>query len=238
MAKTAIITGGAKRIGREIGLCLAQNGWNIALCCNKSAKQADQTAAQIRNHKVECEVFCCDLADTNAAIAMLEEIFAKMPDVAALVNNASVFERSPIAQTTQKLFDRHMDINLKTPFFMLQAFAKHCCLEGCVINITDTRVVKNQNVYAAYLLSKKMLTELTRMAAIEYAPNIRVNAIAPGPVLEPDGIDREYITHLVRNTPLKNPATVEEITRSVMFLLECEHITGQVIFADSGQHLI
>jgi NAD(P)-dependent dehydrogenase (short-subunit alcohol dehydrogenase family) len=153
-----------------------------------------------------------------------------------LVNNASVFNGGYIKETTPELFDKQVNVNLKAPFFLMRDFAIHC-KNGNIINLVDTRVSENKSDYAAYSLSKKGLWEITKMAAIEFAPDIRVNAIAPGVSLAPEDRDEKYLEKLAESIPMKRPGGIEPILKSIDFILENDHLTGQLLFADGGENL-
>jgi NAD(P)-dependent dehydrogenase (short-subunit alcohol dehydrogenase family) len=134
------------------------------------------------------------------------------------------------------LFDEQINVNLKAPFFLIRDFA-NLCKTGNIINFVDTRVTSNKSNFAAYSLSKKGLWDLTKMASLELAPEIRVNAIAPGVTLAPEEKDDNYLQNLAQNIPMKKPGGLDPIIKSVDFILENNHLTGQLIFADGGENL-
>ena len=234
---TALITGGTKRIGREISLALASKGFNIALHYNNAGAEAlDALTREIHKKGVECRPFKCDFADFKAVSTLIGEVLESFPDLEALVNNASIFEPSSIKETTEALFDSHLNINFKAPFFISKEFAQNV-KQGNIINILDTKIKGNNPPYAAYLLTKKALSEFTRMAAIEFAPLIRVNAVAPGLILPHSGNDQAYFDKLVQKIPLKKRGYPEDIAKAVCFFIESKFITGETIFIDGGESL-
>lgn len=135
-----------------------------------------------------------------------------------------------------KDFDQEVAVNLRAPFILSSQFACHI-REGAIINILDTNVSKNKTAHVSYLLTKKSLSELTRIAALELAPQIRVNAVAPGLILPPNSKGKDYLDRLAKNIPLKRKGEPADIAKAVHFLLENTYITGQTIFVDGGEHL-
>ncbi|MDP8243773.1 MAG: SDR family oxidoreductase [Candidatus Hinthialibacter antarcticus] len=234
---TALITGGSRRIGREIALTLARQGWRIALHYNHSCNDAEQLASEIQKNGGECELFCADLSEVKSATALITETFERCPDCNVLINNASIFERAPLLETDEDFFDRHFNINFKTPFFLTRDFARRC-KQGSVINLLDTKITQKFSNYFAYTLSKKALFEFTRMAAKELAPAIRVNGVCPGLILPPPGDDEAYIERMQNRVPMKTRGRPQDIASAVLFLLENEFITGDCIFIDGGEHLL
>ncbi len=234
--RAALVTGGARRIGQAIALSLAALGYDIALHYRNSREEAERTAEQVRALGVGCSLFRADLsrrADTRALIGSVCKAF---PDLSVLVNNASIFRRGPIAETTETLLDEHLEVNFIAPFLLTRDFAANCN-SGTVINLLDTRVAASGSIYAAYTLSKKALAELTRLAAVEFAPALRVNAVAPGLILSPDGEGPEYMERLALKVPLGCVGSLEAVTAAVTYILQNEYVTGQVLFVDGGESL-
>jgi NAD(P)-dependent dehydrogenase (short-subunit alcohol dehydrogenase family) len=234
---TALVTGATKRIGREICLELADKGLNIALHYN-SAKSAtiDTLTGEIKDKGVECRPFQCDFADFEAVSTLIGQVKESFPDLSVLINNASIFEPSTIQKTEEELYDVHFAVNLKAPFFLSKSFAENI-EDGHIINILDTKITGNQTPYAAYLLTKKALAELTKMSAKEFAPRVKVNAIAPGLILPQEGKETEYFDKLAQKIPLKKRGYPEDIAKAVTFFLESAFITGEIIFIDGGENL-
>lgn len=232
--KAALVTGGAKRIGRAICLALASAGYAVAVHYNRA--DPGEVLDEVRAMGVDSEGFRCDLGDGKSVEALVGRVTERFPALEVLVNNASIFERGAIVDTTPDLFDRHMDVNLRAPLLLTCGFAR-LCKKGSIVNIVDTRVARVGSAYAAYLLSKKGLAELTRMAARELAPHIRVNAVAPGLILPPPAETEEYIESLAVKVPLARTGSPQEVAAAVMTLLENEYVTGQVFYVDGGEHL-
>jgi NAD(P)-dependent dehydrogenase (short-subunit alcohol dehydrogenase family) len=192
---------------------------------------------EIMAHGVRCEPLRCDLSDAGAAKDLVARAAEVLPGLELLVNNASIFERSSILDTTDGLLDAHLGINLRAPYVLSRDFAR-IARRGQIINMIDANVLKNTSAYGAYMLSKKGLLGLTAMAAREYAPSIRVNAIGPGLILPPEGQGDEYLEEAAsKRVPLKKHGHVEDVLRAMEFLITNEFITGQVLFIDGGEHL-
>ncbi len=236
MARCALVTGSSQRIGREIAISLANLGFDIALHYNSSRQQAIQTAGEITATGAQCILFQCDLANRVELESLMGNVAAEFPDLCLLVNNASVFKKSRIIDTGFDLLEMQFNVNFFAPFILTRDFAKFCGT-GQVINLLDCKTASNDSLYGAYTLSKKAILEFTRMAAKEFAPNIRVNGIAPGVILPPPGEDEDYLTPLINRVPLAQKGDISQITQTVRFLIENEYITGQIIFVDGGKHL-
>lgn len=233
---TALVTGGAKRLGEDIALRLAENGYNIALHYNTSKDAADETAAVIRDKGVSCELVQSNFAAMEDVRGFMDKVFSLCPGCNVLINNASIFEDSRLLDTEEEFFDRHFQINFKTPFFLTRDFARRC-QDGHVINIIDTKAVRTVTKYFAYTMTKKALYEFTKMAAKELAPNIRVNGVGPGVILPPPGEDESYLEARKQELPLLRHGDKESISSSVLFLLQNPFITGHCLLVDGGEHL-
>lgn len=238
MNKTAFITGAPKRIGRALAEHLAGKGWNIIIHFNSSEKPAKALEELLRSRypNQQFQRVQANLQAPEEVEKLIPKVVKVYGDFQLLVNNASVFNSGYIAETKMELFDAQMNVNLKAPFFLMRDFAAYC-KTGNIINFIDTRVTSNKTNFAAYSLSKKGLWEATKMAALEFAPEIRVNAIAPGVTLAPEDKDETYLQQLAQNIPMKKPGGVKPILRSVDFILENDHLTGQLLFADGGENL-
>ncbi len=238
MKQTALITGASKRIGKVIAEFLAEMGWNVIVHFNSSEKPAKQLAETL-SLKFPTQKFGfvkANLSNINEVIELVPKVVSEFGEFELLVNNASVFNPGYLKETSLELFNTQFDVNLKAPFFLIRDFANHC-KQGNIINIVDTRMTSNQSNFAVYSLSKKGLWELTKMAALELAPEIRVNAIAPGVTLPPNDKDENYLLNLAQSIPMKKPGGVEPIIKSINYILENNHLTGQLLFADGGENL-
>lgn len=234
--QAALVTGGAVRLGKAIALALAAAGYDIALHFHSSANAAAETAAEIRQLGVRCELFSADLRQPEQIDNLLPQAAAVFPHLHAQINSASAYAQAAIMDTTPALFDQQFTLNLRAPFFLTQAFARHVG-QGCVINIIDNKIGFNQYQYAAYLLAKKGLAEFTRMAALELAPAVRVNGVAPGVVLPAKTRSQAYIQWRIQGIPLRRQGTSHHITQAILSLLQNEFITGQVLVVDGGESI-
>src|SRR5690554_2258640 len=238
MNSTAVITGASKRVGKSLAEHLADKGWNIIIHFNSSEKPAEDLENILRK-KHPAQKFTrvkANLSVEKEAEMVIPRLVSEFGPFNLLINNASVFEPGYLKGTGTKLFDSQMNVNLKAPFLLMRDFAVHC-KKGNIINFADTRITTNKSNFAAYSLSKKGLWELTKMAALEFAPAIRVNAIAPGVTLPPVDKDKDYLLKLAQNIPMKKPGGVEPILKSLDFILENDHLTGQMLYADGGENL-
>ncbi len=235
--KAAIVTGGAKRIGKEIVFYLARQGYDIALHYHQSKTDANSVAKEIEKLGVACALFSYDLSDPATPKDLILEVFETFPDSSLLVNNASIFNRAYFLETDETFFDDHFTVNVKTPFFLSQHFAKQC-KAGHIINLLDTKISKNHTPYFAYSLTKKVLFEFTKMAAKELAPSIRVNGICPGLILPSLESGKEGFDKMAQSIPAKRVGNPECITTALDYLLKNHFVTGECLFVDGGEHLL
>ena len=234
---TALITGGAKRIGRCIVLKLVELGYTVAIHYNRSSKEAQQLNKTILLQGGRSEIFSCDLLNEKNVKKLISKVIQKFPDLNLLINNASIFDRDSLVNCSVKNFKNHFAIHVQTPFWLSQNFAK-ICKKGHIINILDTNIVKNETQHFSYLLSKKTLAHLTEMSAVELAPIIRVNAFAPGFILPPVKIQNSNLQRFNKNIPLAKQGNTANITDSLEFLIKNDYLTGQILFNDGGAHLL
>lgn len=239
MAKVALITGSAVRLGREIAYHLANNGWDIALHYRTSSKDVADFEAELKTAFPEQRfyAFQADLGDTDQVQKLIKLVIEQFGQLDLLINSASIFEPSSFKETSADSLIRHTLVNLVSPFILMCDFANNSS-NGQIINIVDTRITSNKSDYLSYSLSKKSLWELTKMAALELAPHFRVNAIAPGAILAPAGKDQHYLEKVADLTPMKTPSGVISILKSVDYILGNEDLTGQLIFCDGGAQLL
>jgi len=238
-APAALVTGAGVRIGRAIALALAARGLAVAVHCNHSRQDADAVAAEIVAQGGRAAVVQADLSDHAAVSGLVAQAAAAFGPLSVLVNNASLFEYDHVETATEDSWNRHLDINLKAPFFLAQGFAAQLPdgIPGNIVNIVDMRVWRLTPHFASYTVAKAGLWTLTRTLAMALAPRIRVNAIGPGPVLPSPRQSPEQFQRQWQGTPLQRGAHPEEIAAAVGFLLDAPAVTGQMIALDGGQHL-
>lgn len=233
----ALVTAGAKRIGRVLSLRLAQMGYDIALHYNSSKNDAEQTATEIRALGKECVLLNADLRKHDELAKLMQQAFESFPKLNVLVNNASIWTPKSLIDSSYEDFRENFQVHVEAPYFLIRDFARKVS-DGCVINILDSNVTKATTAHFPYLLSKKTLYELTLLAATELAPKIRVNAIAPGAVLVPEDERKEKYSAKFGDNPLNRPGSPEEVADTLEFLVKSKHITGECIFLSAGKHLI
>ncbi len=243
--KAVLITGGAKRIGCELALMLASKGYDIAISYNKSQEEAEKLSKKIRqDFKVRCEIFCCDLRDQKQTQILAESVLKVFPAWNLLINNASIFNESKFLSSPDSLLEENLNIHFRSPLILSKFFAQHvlsAAIEGAqIINMLDKNIVRFNTRYFHYLLSKKFLAEATKMLALELAPKIRVNGIAPGFILNSvnEKNPNSETQNLLQKIPLRTRGGIVDICRGIEFLLESSFVTGQIIFIDGGAGLV
>ena len=247
--KRALVTGAAHRLGRAMVLALAEDGFDVAVHCNRSTEAAGELVAKLRSMGRKASVLQADLLDE----AQVETLVPRAVDalggpLTLLVNNASIFEQDSLPDVTRHSWDRHMESNLRAPFVLLQAFAAQApepvadargrpVAQGLVVNMIDQRVRKLTPQFMSYTLAKSALWTLTQTAAQALAPKVRVNGIGPGPTLQGARQSDEAFATQQRATLLQRGVDPEDICAALRYLLGASAVTGQLICPDSGQHL-
>lgn len=238
--KVAVITGSAVRIGRAIALALADAGADICIHYNSSDQAARDTCNEIEQRGRKAIQVSADLSNpVSAAETVFSAVMTELGRADVLVNSASVFENKQLKEATEADWDSQLDINLKAPFFLSQKFAELLPSDrtGHIINIVDWRANRAGIGHLPYRISKAGLVTLTECLALELAPGIQVNAIAPGAILPPPGEDRSYLEQRSGGIPLKRVGNPEELCRTVLYLLNSEFVTGEVISVAGGEQL-
>ncbi|MBN2308344.1 MAG: SDR family oxidoreductase [Candidatus Hydrogenedentes bacterium] len=235
--RTALVTGGAKRLGRAIAHALAEAGADVIIHYRSSAGEAGELAAELQAMGRRAWLVSADLEDPAQADGLLDQAVELAGPVDILVNNASVFPESRLADFSPEHLYTNININALAPALIARRFAAQE-RPGDVLNLLDCRIADYDDAHAAYHLSKRMLFTLTRMMALEFAPAVRVNAIAPGLILAPEGKGDAYLDSLATTNPLKRHGTPGDIASAAVFLLSSPFITGQVLFVDGGRHMI
>ncbi len=237
--KIALVTGGAKRIGKSIVLRLAENGWSVGIHYRKSAAKAEAVAAEVRLRGGRAVTIQADLTNEAEVLEIIPKIRAALGPLTLLVNNASVFEMDKADTVTRESWDKHIEANLRAPFVLCQAFARQLPEgeEGNIVNLLDQRVWKLAHYCVSYTVAKMCLWTLTRSLALAYAPRIRVNGIGPGPTLPSPRQTEEQFAQQSAAMPLGHGATPQEIARCLLYILSAPSMTGQMIALDGGEHL-
>ena len=237
--RNALVTGGARRIGRTIALTLAAHGWDVAVHYGSSRDDAEALVAEIKQHERRAVALTADLTREAEVAGLVPRAIEAIGPLTLLVNNASAFERDDAMTVTRASWDRHIETNLRAPFVLMQDFARQLPVDadGSVVNILDERVWNLTPYFVSYTVSKAGLWTLTQTMALALAPRIRVNGIGPGPTLPSPRQSDEQFRRQVDVLPLRRGTTPDEIAHAVMFILESPAMTGQMIALDGGQHL-
>ena len=237
----ALVTGGARRIGASIARCIHQSGIRVAVHCHNSGDDARALVDAFNAERPDsAEVFNLDLAQSQLHAELIESVVARFGRLDYLVNNASTFYPTRLPAVTESDWDDLIGINLKAPLFLAQAAARHLkAAGGAIVNIVDIYGQRPLAGYAVYSTAKAGLIMLTRALAVELAPEVRVNAVAPGAILWPErrGGDGERDA-VVARTALKRTGEPEDIARAVLFLArEATYTTGEIFSVDGGRSL-
>ena len=237
--KVALVTGAARRLGFAIARGLAESGADIAIHHHSSPELAEEARGEIVELGSRAEVFRSDLTDPGQIAKLFGDVDDAFGRLDIMVNSAAVFERRPILEITPDDWDHTLDLNLRGPFFCSQYAAQIMKLQGSgvIINISDVAAFQPWPGYADYCISKAGLDMMTRVLARALAPQIRVNAVAPGPVLPPDSTDLEERNALAELTALKRLGSPDDVVGAVLFLVESDYITGETIVVDGGTRL-
>lgn len=234
--KTALITGAARRIGRAISQALAQQGVNVVVHYNRSAEEANAACDEIRRFGVSAWSVQGDLADAEQTGTLFDRAMAQAGPIDILINNASVFDRETIWETSAQSLEKNLRIHATAPLILARDLARQN-RGGAVVNMLDTRITTYDRLHASYHISKRALMTLTRMLAMELAPTVTVNAVAPGLILPPKGEDESYLKKLAHCNPMNRYGDPSQVADAVLFLLASRFITGQVIYVDGGYHM-
>ena len=237
MNRTVLITGAAIRLGNTIARALARAGWDVVVHARRSVSQADALCAELSACGVRAWRVTGDLLADSGPEAVFDAALACASHIDALVNNASLFERQPLTRATPADFERLWRVNTLAPILLTQRLAAHVASRhttGSVVNLLDQRIAHANTGAVPYLLSKKALEAFTLAAALECAPALRINAVAPGAVLPPDAATAK---EPAGGFPLGSRPTSEQVADAVRYLLDADAVTGQILFVDGGQHL-
>jgi pteridine reductase len=237
--KVALVTGGARRVGRVLSTALANAGAAVVVNYHSSSDEADSLLAELHAAGQRATAFQADVSqksDVDALIAHAQQEFGRLDVV---INNASLFQSAPFLQITEQMWDRVLGVNLKGPFLISQAAAP--LLEqshGCIINIADLSALQAWPSYAHHSVSKAGLVHLTKVLARALGPAVRVNAIAPGTVLPPEGYEGVAGDGTPDRRVVAPRGTPDDVVRALFYLLESNFVTGQVVVVDGGRMLL
>lgn len=238
--KTALVTGGAKRIGGAMVRALAHDGWHVLIHYNSSAQEAEELAEELNATGSKVDTIACDLADADATIDLIPQCVERVGPLECLINNASLFEPDWLSTVEIESWQRHIDVNLRAPTLLTKAFAESLPedREGCIINMLDNKVFSPNPDYFSYSIGKFGLKGLTEMAAMSLGPRIRVCGIAPGlTIISGDQTEEDYTQQSTKNL-LEKSSGVGEIAKAVRYILDSDVFNGQIIVVDGGQTLM
>jgi len=237
--KNLLITGAATRVGKAIALHFAEKGWNIALHFFRSSSKAKELKKIIEQNWVKVALIKADLKNSKQVEKIVPLAKKKLGAIDCLINNAALFEKDDISNFTTKSWNDHFNINLLAPAILTKQFAKQASKKTVsnIINIIDQRIFNLTPFFMSYTISKSGLQTLTKTMAMRLGPNIKVNAIAPGPTIKSKRQTDRHFRNQVKSTLLKKSVRLEDICDTVEFLINNNSITGQIVAVDSGQNL-
>lgn len=233
MNKAILITGGAKRLGKMMAQSLSEEGFEIVLHYNSSEEEALKTKKEVEKFS-KCHLIKKDLSKDYENL--VKEAKNLCQNLEILINNASIFPEEKILEVKEENFLKTIKLNSFVPLALSIQWRKEIG-KGLIINIIDARVHQYDFTHFTYGLSKKILYEITKHLALSFSPEIRVNGIAPGIFLPPEGKDEKYLENILKLIPIKRKGEKEELKKTLKFLIENEYLTGQIIYLDGGRHL-
>jgi pteridine reductase len=237
--RIALVTGGAHRVGKAIALALAREGAHVAITYHASAEQAQQVVAEIEGCEVGGLAVPCDQSSPAQVAAVFAALRAKWDRLDILVNSAAIMQSKPFLDITPEDWDATLDINLKGPCLFSQQAGRMMLKQGqgVIINIADEAGLTPWPRYVHHSVSKTGIMMLTKATALALAPKVRVNAVAPGPVLKPEGWTDERWDTLRPSTPLDRLGSPQDVCEAVLYLIRAEFVTGHVLVVDGGRGL-
>lgn len=236
--RVALVTGGGIRVGRALALALGARGATVAVHYHASEAGAASAVAAIEAGGGRAAAFRADLTGREAPEALVGEVVSRFGGLDLLVNSAAIMERTPFGETTPEQWDRIIALNLRAPYLLTQAAERHLRrARGAVVNISDLAAFETWPGYIPHGLTKTGLVYMTRALARVLAPDVRVNAIAPGTVLLPETFSAADASHLAATTPLSREGSPGDVVHAMVFLLEADYVTGETIIVDGGRHI-
>lgn len=235
--QTVLITGGAKRTGRQIALSLSGAGMNAVIHYRSSEKEAEELQAQLRNMGVQSWTIQREFNAETDFSKFLADLISKAGSLECLINNASIFPPGDVEEIKFDDLIENIEVNSWAPFSLTRTFVD-TFESGKVVNLLDARVEGYDWTHTGYYFSKVLLTRMTKMMALKYAPNFRINGVAPGLITPPPGGKKEYLKKRVNRVPLARHGEKTDVADTVKFLLESSFITGEVVHVDGGRNLL
>jgi pteridine reductase len=236
--RVALVTGAGHRVGRAIAVALGERAMRVAVHYRSSPDEARETARLIEAAGGEAALFRGDLARPGEPARVVDDAAAHFGALDVLVNSAAVMERTPVGEVTEAAWDAMFAVNLRAPFFAAQAAARLMRERGgAIVNVADLAAFETWPAYVPHGITKAGVVQLTRGLARALAPQVRVNGIAPGVVLLPDGWERDAGEHLRQTTPLQRHGSPDDVVRGLLYLLEADFVTGETLIVDGGRHV-
>ena len=236
--RVALVTGAGRRVGQAIALALAARGMHIVVHYNGSAEGAAETVRLVRLKGGTASEIHADLREVEGAHTLIDRTLELTGRLDALVNSAAVMLRTPVGETSPAAWDAMFTLNVRAPYFLAQRAAPALrAVHGSIVNIADLAAYETWPAYVPHGMTKAAVVQMTRGLAHALAPEVRVNAVAPGVVLLPDGWSAADAERLRATTPLRRIGTPEDVANAVVFLVESDYITGEVIKVDGGRHV-
>lgn len=236
--KTALVTGAAHRVGKAIATTLAAHGVRIALHYHGSESDANNTVRELQASGCDVVPFRADLSQPKVPEQLIADVIAHFGVLDILVNSAAMMVRTPVGAVSVEQWEAMFALNVRAPFFLAQAAQP--ALEqskGCIVNIADLAAFETWPAYVPHTMTKAAIVQMTRGLAHALAPDVRVNGIAPGAVLLPSNWDQQSAQHLIDTTPLKRIGSPEDVAQAVVYLVQADYVTGDVLFVDGGRHV-
>lgn len=236
--RVALVTGAGRRVGRALAIALGARGMHVIVHYHSSSAGADETARLITRVGGSAEPMRADLGSSADAERLIDAAVAARGSLDVLVNSAAVMLRTPLGETTVEEWDGMFALNVRAPYFLSQRAAPALrTARGSIINIADLAALETWPAYIPHGLTKASVVQMTRALARVLAPEVRVNAIAPGVVLLPEGWSEEDAERLRATTPLRRLGSPEDVAGAMLYLLDAEFVTGEVITVDGGRHV-
>lgn len=233
--RVALVTGGARRVGRALSVALAGRGYHVAVHYNQSSAEAEQLVAELREAGGAATPFGADLSTSDAPAGLVDRVVDTLGRLDVLVNSAAIMLRTPPGAVTLAEWDSIFALNVRAPFFASQAAAARMTAGGIIVNMADLAAFETWPAYVPHGISKAAVVQMTRAMARTLAPRIRVNAIAPGVVLLPEGWDEAAAARLASTTPLRRNGTPDDVVRALLYLLDADFVTGEVMHVNGGR---
>lgn len=236
--QAALVTGGARRIGRAVALHLASEGWDIGVHYNNSEPEAVSLAVELEEAGATCKLYRKDLTEVDDIEGLAEQFTSDFPAATTLINSASIYAHDTLATLSVDNWNAHLTVNALAPILLSREFAARIAKQGCIINFLDQKVINVTPDFFSYTVSKGALCDATQMLAMALGPRTRVNAIAPGLVLQSGEQTANEFQRAHSDTPLGIGPTLDEICQAISFIASSPSMTAQVITIDGGRHLL